>query len=195
MENIKENTNIENEKTEEKEYRVLKMVQGLDEDDQPKARASLSIMKFLGGDADNKLNYRTAAERAITQGEVKLSAGKGTIMLDFVFKSDTTPEMLSVWKVLSAYGEDMMNDPSCTEYFFLNIIPTEAADECYVSFVNPKYWLLMPSNINIKKLDTIRLVFDEDDVDIYDFTEKDKEEIKNRQAVNIGLVNQYNNVE
>lgn len=162
---------------------VLKAVQGVNEDNMPKACLSLSLMNYF---SDAK-RFGNIAEQALYKPVVEINKRGDFCLIVLKFPNDRDVSLRTLVSHLNKYG-DMENQLTSQSknipFASLTIVPVDALGVLYMTAVNPIMWVAQPDapktlgDISTsKELKNLHILFPLENLEFYQSDEIDMTDI------------------
>lgn len=145
-----------------------------------RSEIGISLLLYQGdidGDkemASNDLNYREIATRLSKKGDIRFVKNKDQIIVDIIFNTSFEPELKLFWRQFMQYenllrdmnNAEMENKPIKYPILAFTVVPDTYADECFLTFLNPTFWVLQPKDAETDECSMIRMLIPADNFNI-----------------------------
>lgn len=164
---------------------IINAINGRTDEGLPKCAVSIDKYVYdISAKEPVLVSSRRLTDVCISLGKIP-SFDRCCIQLDFTFPNAGNYEMSALWEILQEYGTQLANitgESKEVPQIYFTIIPLQFECKYYVLCSLPLFWGLAVENIG-DEAKTIRLVFDAENVQIYETNSIDYEKI-------VSIVNQ-----
>lgn len=142
---------------------LFNLASGVNEDKTNKSSIAITTM-FMDGeteDVDETFSYATPAPI------VKIENRSNYVQVDLVFDHHLNEALRVIWATLEKYGQDLSENADETydiPILLLTVVPLSLKGVTNIAMFNPIIWTLQPENPLAETANTIRLLFNADDV-------------------------------
>lgn len=142
---------------------LFNLASGVNEDKTNKSSIAITTM-FMDGETeevDETFSYASAAP------VVKIENRSNYVQIDLVFDHHLNEALRVIWATLEKYGQDLSENADETydiPILLLTVVPLSLKGVTNIAMFNPIIWTLQPENPLAETANTIRLLFNTDDV-------------------------------
>ncbi len=159
----------------------LHTCEGRCENGEARSEIGISLLLYMGDmdsfdkeAASNDLNYREVSTRLSKKGAIRFIQNKDQVIVDITFNTSLEPEFKLFWRQFEQYEEALRNlnkadedgTPGRYPLLMFTVVPDAYADECYLTFLNPTFWVLQPKDAETEECSMIRMLIPADNFNI-----------------------------